>query len=235
MGASVISAGRRRFADRLRAVVLVACIAGLAASMVPVAHAAEPNTSNVSGEFFAAGSTDRGFAVTDHGGARLWSSWRDLGGVQTIGAPVSRRFQLGGNLAQVFERGVLRWDAGGVSVVNALDLLAARGYNERLRSDFGIPASADWSGDAGQDWPTVSAPPHVAAGRIRTLAVSTAPGLSYGGANRWPATRRQSCCTVCLWRSPRRMPAMPCGPSGRPGFTTQTWTTHRGGWISPAF
>ena len=152
----MVSAGRRRFADRLRAVVLVACIAGLATSMVPVAHAAEPTTSNVSGEFFAAGSPDRGFAVTDHGGARFWSSWLDLGGIRTVGAPVSRRFQLDGRLTQVFERGVLRWDANStVSVVNALDLLATRGYNERLLSDFGIPASADWSGDTGQDWPTV--------------------------------------------------------------------------------
>ncbi len=152
----MIRTGRRRLADRLRAVVLVACIAGLAASTAPVAQAAEADTSNAGGAFFAAGSPDRGFAVTDHDGARLWTSWQDLGGVRTLGAPVSRRFQLSGRLTQVFERGVLRWDASsGVSVVNALDLLATRGYNERLLADFGIPASTDWSGDAGQDWPTV--------------------------------------------------------------------------------
>ena len=152
----MIKTGRRRLAGRLRAVVLLACITGLAASTAPVAHAAESDTSNTGGEFFAAGSRDRGFSVTDHDGARLWSSWQDLGGLATIGAPVSRRFELDGGIAQVFERGVLRWDPGrGASVVNVLDVLSARGYDDRLLSELGIPASADWSGDAGLDWPAV--------------------------------------------------------------------------------
>ena len=137
--------------------MLLACIAGLAASTVPVAHAAEPDTSNAGGAFFAAASPDRGFAVTDHDGAPLWSSWQDLGGLGTIGAPVSRRFELTGRIAQVFERGVLRWDPSrGVSLVNVLDVLSARGYDDRLLSELGIPASADWSGDAGLDWPAVA-------------------------------------------------------------------------------
>jgi len=153
----VVSAGRRRFADRLRAVVLLACSVSLAASMVPVAHAAEPDTSNAGGAFFAAGSPDRGFAVTDDDDARLWSSWQDLGGLATIGAPVSRRFELDGGIAQVFERGVLRWDPGrGASLVNVLDVLSARGYADRLLSELGIPTSADWSGDAGLNWPAVA-------------------------------------------------------------------------------
>ena len=152
----MISSGRRRLADHLRAVVLLACIAGLTAIAAPVAHAAEPDTSNAGGAFFAAGSPDRGFAVTDDDDARLWSSWQDLGGLGTIGAPVSRRFELTGRIAQVFERGVLRWDPGrGASVVNVLDVLSARGYDDRLRSELGIPASADWSGDAGLDWPAI--------------------------------------------------------------------------------
>ena len=124
--------------------------------MVPVTHAAGSETSNAGGAFFAAGSPDRGFAVTDHDGAPLWSSWQDLGGVATIGAPVSRRFELDGRIAQVFERGVLRWDPGrGVSLVNVLDVLSARGYDDRLLSELGIPRSSDWSGDAGLDWPAV--------------------------------------------------------------------------------
>ncbi len=108
------------------------------------------------GAFFAVRDSDEGFAVTDYEGARLWSSWQALGGARTIGAPVSRRFERKGRIEQVFERGVLRWDSSnGVSVVNVLDMLSARGYDDRLLSELGIPPSADWSGDAGQDWPAV--------------------------------------------------------------------------------
>ena len=136
-----------------RAVLLLASIASLAAGTVGGVQASEPAAN---GAFFEAGTPNLGFAVTDHDGARLWSSWQDLGGVRTVGAPTSRRFRLQGWVAQVFERGVLRWDQGtGVSVVNVLDTLSAQGFDDRLLSEFGIPASADWSGDAGRSWPDV--------------------------------------------------------------------------------
>ncbi len=145
-----------RRAVRLRTYLFLGCIVGLAITMVAPANASEPEAPRDQGAFFVVGESDEGFAVTDHEGADLWSSWLDLGGTGTFGAPISRRFTLQGRVAQVFERGVLRWDPGsGVSVVNALDLLAWRGYDERLLSEFGIPASADWSGDAGQDWSAV--------------------------------------------------------------------------------
>ena len=118
--------------------------------------ASVPDAPSASGAFFGAGSPNRGFAVTDHEGARLWSSWQELGGIRTIGAPVSRRFDFRGRVTQGFERGMLRWDPGrGVSVVNVLDTLTAQGYDDRLLRELGIPASADWSGDAGLDWPAV--------------------------------------------------------------------------------
>ena len=139
-----------------RTFLLLACAVGLAITMVSPVSALEADGQDGQGAFFTVGDSNEGFAVTDDGEARLWSSWQDLGGVGTIGAPVSRRFELSGRIAQIFERGVLRWDhAGGVSLVNVMDLLAARGYDERLLAAFGIPPSADWSGDAGEDWPTV--------------------------------------------------------------------------------
>ena len=150
---------RGRRTTYTRAGIRLVCLTVLAVVLVVNAGgvlASEPDTANANGAFFESGWPNRGFAVTDHEGAHLWTSWQDLGGVRTIGAPVSRRFQLNGRVAQVFERGVLRWDPGqGVSVVNVLDSLSALGYDERLLSEFGIPAPADWAGDAGRDWPDV--------------------------------------------------------------------------------
>ncbi len=143
----------------MRAVVRLGWAVALAAVMVVGAGAAqadEPAVSAGTGAFFALAESTLGFAVTDDRDVRLWSAWRDLGGEQTVGAPVSRRFALDGQVAQVFERGVLRWDPGpGASLVNVLDLLAARGHDARLLAEFGVPASADWSEDAGQGWPAV--------------------------------------------------------------------------------
>ena len=76
----------------------------------------------------------------------------------TLGAPVSRRFLLDGWVRQVFERGLLRWDpARGASLVNVLDFLAAKGHDDQLLDDFGIPASADWSADDGDTWSGIRA------------------------------------------------------------------------------
>lgn len=132
---------------------MLACIASLAAGTVGGVQAAEADSN---GAFFEAGTPDLGFAVTDHDGARLWSSWQDLGGVRTLGVPVSRRFRLQGRVTQVFERGTLRWEPdSGASVLNVLDTLSAQGLDDRLLSEFGIPASADWPGNAGLSWPDI--------------------------------------------------------------------------------
>ena len=159
--------GRRGWppvAGRMRVLVWLACIAGLAAAMAADAHgvrAAEPATPINAGAFFAVDTTDDtalGFSVSDDRGMRLWSGWRDLGGEDTLGAPVSRRFLLDGWVRQVFERGLVRWDpARGVSAVNLLDLLAAKGHDARLLEQFGIPASADWSADTGDSWSGIRA------------------------------------------------------------------------------
>jgi len=123
-------------------------------------RATEPATPINAGAFFAAGDAAEapglGFSVTDDRGIRLWSGWRDLGGEDTLGAPVSRRFELAGWVRQVFERGLLRSDpTRGAAMVNVLDLLSARGHDAQLLEDFGIPASADWSADEGQTWDDV--------------------------------------------------------------------------------
>ncbi|HEY3111153.1 MAG TPA: hypothetical protein VGL23_20515 [Chloroflexota bacterium] len=65
------------------------------------------------GRFFSqAGSKDglSGFQVVDKDGIPLFSEFRRLGGVEALGYPVSRRFDLSaGQAAQWFQRGFLRW------------------------------------------------------------------------------------------------------------------------------
>ncbi len=138
---------------RLALLGIFLALAATTASGVQSSEQAAPSTDAA---FFATEAPDRGFAVTDFEDVRLWSSWRDLGGELTFGAPVSRRFPYQGQVAQLFERGMLRWDPDrGISVANVMDLLASNGYDGQLLSDFGIPASADWSGNSGLAWPEV--------------------------------------------------------------------------------
>ena len=135
---------RRRWAIGMRAVVRLGWVAVVAVVIAVGAGAAQADEPSL------------GFAVTDDQGAHLLSAWRDLGGAQTLGAPVSHRFALDGHVAQVFEHGVLRWGPGpGASLVNVLDLLAARGHDDAMLAAFGIPPSADWSADVGAGWPAV--------------------------------------------------------------------------------
>ena len=152
----------RRGANRGRAAKWLAGVAMLVAALsvgAPATRAAEPATPINAGAFFASVPADEsalGFSVTDDRGMRLWSGWQDLGGQDTLGVPVSRRFLLDGWVRQVFERGLLRADpTRGASMVNTLDFLSARGHDAQLLEDFGIPASADWSADQGQSWTNI--------------------------------------------------------------------------------
>ena len=138
------------------------CLVMLLAVLVAVPRAAQAQETAVPGgygAFFASDvleESELGFSVTDDRGMRLWSGWRELGGEDTLGAPVSRRFLLDGWVRQVFERGLLRADpTRGASIVNVLDFLSAQGRDDQLLADFGIPASADWSADEGQTWDDV--------------------------------------------------------------------------------
>src|SRR5438067_12721577 len=67
------------------------------------------------GHFFgqAAPGAERGFGFTvaDAAGIPFWSEYRRLGGLQSLGYPISTRFAWGGAIAQAFQGGVLRWQA----------------------------------------------------------------------------------------------------------------------------
>jgi hypothetical protein len=97
------------------------------------------------------GGADLGFAVVDDSGAAMWSEFQRLGGVDQLGYPISRRFIYRGSIAQVFEKGALRWVAeeGQAGLINTLDELSAVGDDAWLDANLQIPAAADWSADRG--------------------------------------------------------------------------------------
>src|SRR5687767_15994915 len=77
---------------------LVLSIQGLAPSGTQAQGLARETLADydvVNGHFFtqAGGRNgDQGFSVTDDGGVPFWSEFRRLGGIETLGYPVSRRF-----------------------------------------------------------------------------------------------------------------------------------------------
>ncbi len=89
----------------------------------------------------ATGSEARGFAVSDAGGMRFWSEYQRLGGPTYLGYPLSRRFDVDGGTAQVFQRAVLRYDASADRIVvsRLLDRLSQEGHDDELSAQASIP------------------------------------------------------------------------------------------------
>jgi len=61
------------------------------------------------GFFFRSPTDGGGFSVTD-AGARFWEAYQRAGGLSALGRPTSRRFLVGAQLQQTFERGTIRAD-----------------------------------------------------------------------------------------------------------------------------
>ena len=63
------------------------------------------------GHFFSqtGGPEGLGYVVRDDGDIRFWSEFRRLGGVASLGYPVSQPLQWDGFTVQVFQRAALQW------------------------------------------------------------------------------------------------------------------------------
>jgi spore germination protein YaaH len=103
------------------------------------------------------GSTGYGFRVVDvdspTGPVKFYSEFRRLGGVSTLGYPVSQRYVGPGGFAyQAFQRGVLQWrlEQGIAYLANTFDQLTDAGLDGALVG-IGIPRSAGDDGSGG-DW-----------------------------------------------------------------------------------
>lgn len=139
--------------------------AALALAMVAPVAADGHQTVGNSQFFDQAGPGDgTGYAVADVDGQGFHTAFNDVGGVGALGYPISRRYEFGGFVRQAFQRGVLQWDpnTAEITFANLIDEVGDRGgtveglpMSEWLLSRWQIPASGDWSADAGRTWPEV--------------------------------------------------------------------------------
>lgn len=85
----------------------------------------------------------RGYTVVDDADAAFWTEFRRFGGLDTLGYPVSRRYQYpapNGYISQAFERGILQWrpDLGQAELANVFDQFTQQGLDDALEV-AGIP------------------------------------------------------------------------------------------------
>ena len=119
-----------------------------------------PDVAVPGGRFYTqAGSGMGGFAIVDDADAAFWTAFQDFGGVEALGHPASRRFELGGFLYQATQASLLQRDpaSGEVRLANVFDMLSAAGFDAWLDAYRQIPLSRDWVGDQGLPWADIVA------------------------------------------------------------------------------
>ncbi|MGB0384270.1 MAG: hypothetical protein ACPGWR_05530 [Ardenticatenaceae bacterium] len=117
--------------------------AGAAINTVQAARPAQaPDYDIPNGHFFTqTANAVGGFTVVDDEQARFWSEFQRLGGLQTVGYPISRRFEQDGFVTQAFQKFVLQWrpEAGQAWPVNVFDELSKKGFDQTLLSTYQTP------------------------------------------------------------------------------------------------
>ena len=100
----------------------------------------------VLGHFYTQGAPSpseqgKGYRITDEEDIAFWTEFQRLGGVDTLGYPISGRFFWDGYISQATQRGVLQWhpDGSRVELVNLLDYLGFKGFDARLETEYSIP------------------------------------------------------------------------------------------------
>lgn len=104
----------RSTAWRATLVVVLVLVTSLAAAP---ATAADPDYQIANGRFFTqTAASGNGYGVRNEGtdssgnAIRFWSEFQRLGGITTLGYPISQRFVgPGGFTYQAFQRGILQW------------------------------------------------------------------------------------------------------------------------------
>src|ERR687887_656799 len=124
-----MSPGRTYSWRRAALIVLAALVALLPGSLGAQTPPALADWDVPGGHFFSqtGGGSGLGYVVSDDGGLRFWSGLQRLGGVASLGYPVSQRLQWDGFTVQIFQRTVLQWrpDCGCAVPANVLDRLHA--------------------------------------------------------------------------------------------------------------
>jgi hypothetical protein len=75
-----------------------------------------------------------GFSVIDDNEARFWSEFDRIGGLQTVGYPISRRYLYDGFVTQAFQKLILQWrpEVGEAWPINVFDELSDSALDDKL-------------------------------------------------------------------------------------------------------
>ena len=107
------------------------------------------------GHFFTqtAGDGMSGYSITNDNGVRFWEAFVQLGGAQSVGYPVSRRFKWNGFVVQVMQSAVFQWNpaTGEVQFVNIFDLMEQAGNDAWLEAVRQVPRPKQWN-DVALPW-----------------------------------------------------------------------------------
>ena len=98
-----------------------------------------------------------GYPVVDDQQALFWTAFVDLGGVQSVGYPVTQRFIWDGFVTQVFQKAAFQWrpDTGRVEFINVFDDLNRLGFDDALEARL-IPGQEQFQ-EEGLDFNEITA------------------------------------------------------------------------------
>lgn len=125
--------------------LLLYCVTGFSSTGIgraaPLGQACEGQV--IPGGCFFSQTTNGqgGYIVLDDPQARFWTEYQRLGGAQTVGYPISRRFVYDGFITQAFQKLVLQWrpEVGIAYPMNVFDELSYAGHDPRLFSTRQTP------------------------------------------------------------------------------------------------
>ncbi|MDA8217622.1 MAG: hypothetical protein M0Z94_08410 [Dehalococcoidales bacterium] len=127
------------------------------------AEALDFDLADGSGHFYKqtngqGGQGETGFAVVNADGIPFWDEYQRLGGPQTLGYPVSRRFVWDGFVVQAMQKVVFQWrpEVRAVYFVNIIDLMHDQGFDGWLQVYRQTPPPFDDAPDTGLPWDQVT-------------------------------------------------------------------------------
>jgi len=93
-----------------------------------------------------------GYSVADADGMLFWDTWK-WWGLDSLGYPLSARFNWKGFPTQVFQKAVLQWRPDvGIVPVNLLDELHDQGLDDALRTRELVPQPMDAASEDAESW-----------------------------------------------------------------------------------
>lgn len=129
--------------------------------ILPVSAQVPPDFAVPSGRFYTQARGDApeqyGFMISDDSTSQFWTWFQRVGGVYTLGYPVTHRFVYNNSTVQAMQKVVFRWDTTiqAPTFVNVFDELSSAGKDGWLLEVKQVPPARDWSSDNGKAWPEI--------------------------------------------------------------------------------